>query len=85
MSDIEFAKSFVSHLCSFEKMIPRDERYSRAVIMEFIDFIIAAPGNRSRSYPSIDDSPPPPSSPPAEIGASVRKHLRLDWLDFEKR
>uniref|UniRef100_A0A0E0FE55 JAB1/MPN/MOV34 metalloenzyme domain-containing protein n=1 Tax=Oryza meridionalis TaxID=40149 RepID=A0A0E0FE55_9ORYZ len=69
------------------EMVPRDERYSRAEIMEFIDYIISAPGNRSRTLSllgrieaaSIDDSPPPPS-PPAEMGASGRKRLRLDWI-----
>uniref|UniRef100_A0A0E0MPR0 JAB1/MPN/MOV34 metalloenzyme domain-containing protein n=1 Tax=Oryza punctata TaxID=4537 RepID=A0A0E0MPR0_ORYPU len=82
MSDLEFAKSITSRLRSSEEMVPRDERYSRDKIMEFIDFIIAAPGNRSRTLSflrrieaaSIDDSTP------AEMGASVQKHLRLDWI-----
>lgn len=55
--------------------------------MEFIDFIIAAPENRSRTLSflrrieaaSIDDSPPPPS-PPGGMGVSLLKRLRLDWI-----
>uniref|UniRef100_A0A0E0BVF1 Uncharacterized protein n=1 Tax=Oryza glumipatula TaxID=40148 RepID=A0A0E0BVF1_9ORYZ len=77
MSDLDFAKSIASRLHTSEEMVPRDERYSRAEIMEFIDFVIAAPRNRSQTLSflgrieaaSIDDSPPPPS-PPTEMGAS---------------
>lgn len=55
--------------------------------MEFIDFINAAPENRSRTLSflrrieaaSIDDSPPPPS-PPGGMGVSLLKRLRLDWI-----
>ncbi|BAT18148.1 uncharacterized protein [Oryza sativa Japonica Group] len=87
MSDIEFAKSIASHLHSSEGIVPRDERYTRAEIMEFIDFIIAAPENRSRTLSflrrieaaSIDDSPPPPSLP-GGMGVSLLKRLRLDWI-----
>uniref|UniRef100_A0A0D3HWX1 Uncharacterized protein n=1 Tax=Oryza barthii TaxID=65489 RepID=A0A0D3HWX1_9ORYZ len=84
MSDLDFAKSIASRLHTSEEMVPRDERYSRAEIMEFIDFVIAAPRNRSQTLSflgrieaaSIDDSPPPPS-PPTEMGASGRKRLHL--------